>query len=68
MIRQRFGNPFLTYRVEKAKTRPTNSGRAVMNGVMRCTHAMRDFLHLWNVDKKGKKEGMINTLRSAIAL
>lgn len=39
-----------------------------MNGATRCTRAMRDFLHLWNVDKKGKGEEMINTLRGAIAL
>lgn len=27
---------------------------------------MQDFLHLWNADKKGKEEEMINTFRSAI--
>lgn len=33
--------PFRIYRVGKAKTRPTNSGRAVMNGVTRRTR--RDY-------------------------
>lgn len=46
--------PFRIYRVGKAKTRPTNSGRAVMNGVTRRTR--RDYARGTSI-KRQREQG-----------